>query len=121
REALHDSLGTLLWQEQVALVAHALAGFTLGEGEQMRRALGKKYAGLEVEHWEAKFLAGAAARGVSDEIAWPVFEQIRAFGGYAFPHAHAAAFAVLVYQSAWLKCYFPVEYGTALLNNMPVG
>ncbi|MCC6615324.1 MAG: error-prone DNA polymerase [Anaerolineae bacterium] len=121
KDALADSLGTLLWQEQVALVAHALAGFTLGEGEQMRRSLGKKYAGSEIERWEAKFIAGAAARGVSDEVAHKVFEQIKAFGSYAFPRAHAAAFAVLVYQSAWLKCYFPADYAVACLNNMPVG
>ncbi len=58
---------------------------------------------------------------MSEEIAHQVFEQIKAFGGYAFPHAHAAAFAVLVYQSAWLKCYYPAEYAVALLNNMQVG
>ena len=121
KDALQDSLGVLLWQEQVALVAHALAGFTLGEGEQMRRALGKKYAETEIARWEAKFIRGAIARDVSEEIARKVFEQIKAFGGYAFPHSHAAAFAVLVYQSAWLKCYYPAEYAVALLNNMQVG
>ncbi len=119
--ALHDSLGVLLWQEQVALVAHALAGFSLSEGEEMRRSLGKKYAQAENERWEAKFIAQAVERGVSEEVTHKVFEQIRAFGGYAFPHSHAASYAILVYQSAWLKCYYPVEYAVALLNNMQVG
>src|SRR5664279_84806 len=119
--ALHDSLGVLLWQEQVALVAHALAGFSLGEGEQMRRDLGKAYAKTKIEQWQAKFIAEAIARDVSEEIAQKVWEQITAFGGYAFSHAHAAAFAVLVYQSAYLRCYYPAEYAVALLNNMQVG
>ena len=118
---LKDSLGVLLWQEQVALVAQAIAGFTLGEGEQMRRSLGKSYAQAENTRWEEKFMAGASNNGVSEEIARKVFDQIKAFGGYAFPHAHAASFAATVYKSAWLKRYYPVEYTAALLNNMPVG
>lgn len=118
---LRPSLGTILWQDQVALVAHTLTGLTLGEGEQMRRSLGKSYAVEANQRWEARFLAGAIERGVEETIARAVFEQLKAFAGYAFPFAHAAAFATLVYKSAFLKCYFPVQYGVALLNNMQVG
>jgi len=67
------------------------------------------------------FLAGAQSRGASSAVAGAVFNQLKAFGGYSFPKSHAAAFAVLVYQSAWLKVYYPVAFYTALLNHQPMG
>jgi error-prone DNA polymerase len=118
---LRETLGVILYQEQVLKVAAALAGFTGGQGELLRRALGAKEPGRAVEQLRERFLAGAAGRGVSAEIAGAVFDQLKAFGGYAFAKSHAAAFAVLVYQSAWLKQYHLLPFFTALLNNQPMG
>jgi error-prone DNA polymerase len=118
---LGETLGVILYQEQVLKVAAALAGFSGGQGELLRRALGAKEPGRAVEQLRARFLAGAAERGVPEEVASMVFEQLKAFGGYAFAKSHAAAFAVLVYQSAWLKQYHLLPFFTALLNNQPMG
>ncbi len=121
KSALAETLGVILFQEQVLKVARDLAGFTPGQGEQLRRALGSKRADQTITQLLAAFVAGAQAKGVSASIANAVFEQLRAFGGYAFPKSHAAAFAVIVYQSAWLKCYHPAAFFCALLNNQPMG
>ncbi len=119
--ALAETLGVIIFQEQVLKVARDLAGFAPGQAELLRRAMGKKQAPREIERFREAFLAGAQARGVSLPIAEQVFEQLRAFGGYSFPKSHAASFAVLVYQSAWLKRYHPLAFCTALLNNQPMG
>jgi len=119
--ALEETLGVVLFQEQVLKVAHDLAGFSGGQGEQLRRALGAKRAVDEIERFYSAFIDGALAKGVEQTIAGAVFDTLRAFGGYSFPKSHAAAFAVLVYQSAWLKRYFPQAYYVALLNNQPMG
>ncbi len=119
--ALAETLGVILFQEQVIKVARDLAGFTPGQGEQLRRALGAKRATEEIEKFRAAFLIGAEANGVTAVIAETVFAQLLAFGGYSFAKSHAAAFAVLVYQSAWLKRYHPHAFYAALLNNQPMG
>jgi error-prone DNA polymerase len=119
--ALAETLGVILFQEQVLKVARDLAGFTPGRGEQLRRALGGKRGEQEIERLRATFLDGARAQGVPQPVAETVFTQLKAFGGYSFPKSHAAAFAVLVYQSAWLKRYYPTAFYTALLNNQPMG
>jgi error-prone DNA polymerase len=119
--ALAETLGVILFQEQVLKVARDLAGFTPGQGEQLRRALGSKRATEEIERFRAAFLTGAQTQNVPAEIAATVFDQLLAFGGYSFAKSHAAAFAVLVYQSAWLKKYHTMAFYTALLNNQPMG
>ncbi len=119
--ALKETLGVILFQEQVLKVARDLAGFTPGQGEQLRRALGAKRATEAIDRLRGDFLAGARANGVPPEVAETVFEQLRAFGGYSFAKSHAAAFAVLVYQSAWLKRYHFLPFMAALLNNQPMG
>jgi error-prone DNA polymerase len=119
--ALTETLGVILFQEQVLKVARDLAGFTPGQGEQLRRALASKRATEAIERFRAAFLAGAETKGVPPDVAETVFEQLLAFGGYSFAKSHAAAFAVLVYQSAWLKRYHPAAFYTALLNNQPMG
>lgn len=119
--ALKETLGVILFQEQVLKVARDLAGFTPGQGEQLRRALGAKRATAAIDRLRDDFLAGARANGVPSEIAETVFEQLRAFGGYSFAKSHAASFAVLVYQSAWLKRYHFLPFMAALLNNQPMG
>jgi error-prone DNA polymerase len=121
KPALTETLGVILFQEQVLKVARDLAGFTPGQGEQLRRTLGGKGGGEAVEDFRGVFLEGARARGVPQPVAEAVFAQLKAFGSYSFPKSHAAAFAVLVYQSAWLKCYHPKAFYTALLNNQPMG
>ncbi len=118
--ALAETLGVILFQEQVLKVARDLGQFTAGQGEQLRRALGKNDA-EGIARFQAAFVAGAEANGIAGAVAAEVFGQLKAFGGYSFPKSHAAAFAVLVYQSAWLKCYYPAAFYTALLNNQPMG
>ena len=119
--ALKETLGVILFQEQVLKVARDMAGFTPGQGEQLRRALGAKQATEQLEKFRAAFLAGAAANGVAADVAEAVFRQLLAFGGYSFAKSHASAFAVLVYQSGWLKKYHPRAFYAALLNNQPMG
>src|SRR5262249_26294588 len=104
--ALKETLGVILFQEQVLKVARDLAGFSPGLGEKLRRALGSKDAPEAIEAFRDQFIAGALHKGVSRETAEMVFEKLAAFGGYSFPKSHAAAFAVIVYQSAYLKRYF---------------
>jgi error-prone DNA polymerase len=119
--ALKDTLGVILFQEQVLKVARDLAGFTPGQGEQLRRAVGSGGGTAAIAPFRETFRAGAAARGVPTRVADAVFAQLEAFGGYSFPKSHAAAFAVIVYQSAYLKRYHPAAFLTALLNNQPMG
>ncbi|MCC6567294.1 MAG: error-prone DNA polymerase [Chloroflexi bacterium] len=119
--ALAETLGVVLFQEQVLKVARDLAGFTGGQGELLRRALGSKRAHEQIEKLHDSFIDGAAGLDVTNAVAESVFDALRSFGGYSFPKSHAAAFAVLVYKSAWLKRYRPAEFACALLNNQPMG
>lgn len=119
--ALRETLGVILFQEQVLKVARDLAGFTAGQGELLRRALGRKDAVDAIRQFETDFIAGTLRRGVDEETAQLVFSKLLGFGSYSFPKSHAAAFAVLVYQSAWLRTYHPVAFYVALLNNQPMG
>jgi error-prone DNA polymerase len=100
--ALEETLGVVLFQEQVLKIARDLAGFTPGRGEQLRRALGSKRATEQIDRFHDDFIEGALTKGVDKAVADGVFNTLRAFGSYSFPKSHAAAFAVLVYQSAWL-------------------
>ena len=119
--ALAETLGVILFQEQVLKVARDLAGFTPGEGELLRRALGHKRADEQVEALRTRFLAGAQAKGVPLSVAGQAFDQLKAFGGYSFSKAHAAAFAVISYWSAWLRRYHPAPFFAGLLRNQPMG
>jgi error-prone DNA polymerase len=119
--ALRDTLGVVVFQEQVLKVAQALAGWSGGQGELLRRALGRKDAAQEMSRLRQAFAADATGRGVSPAVAGKVFGQLEAFGSYSFAKSHAAAFAVIVYQSAWLKRYHPIPFYVALLNNQPMG
>ena len=121
KPALEETMGVILFQEQVLKVARDFAGFSAGQGEQLRRALGSKRAGEAIELFHDDFIAGAEKQGVTTEVAETVFDQLRAFGGYSFAKSHAAAFSVIVYQSAWLKHYHFIPFYTALLNNQPMG
>jgi error-prone DNA polymerase len=121
RQVLEKTLGVPLFQEQVMRLAVVAAGFTPGEADQLRRAMGAwRRPGL-IHELREKMLAGMLKNGLSREYAESVFEQIRGFGEYGFPESHAASFALLVYASAWLKLYHPAAFTTALLNSQPMG
>ena len=118
---LADTLGVVVFQDQVLEVAIALAGFTTGEAESLRRAMSRKRSREALEsHWH-RFREGAAGRGVDAETAERVFQKIVAFSEFGFPKSHAAAFAILAYQSAWLHRAYPAEFLCSLLNAQPMG
>ncbi|MFZ2358503.1 MAG: error-prone DNA polymerase [Anaerolineae bacterium] len=119
--ALRDTLGVIVFQEQVLKVAQALAGWSGGQGELLRRALGRKDNQEALARLRQTFVADAAALDVSPATAAQIFSQLEAFGSYSFAKSHAAAFAVIVYQSAWLKRYHPIPFYVALLNHQPMG
>jgi error-prone DNA polymerase len=120
-EALADTLGVIVYQDQVLDVAVALAGFSQGQAESLRRAMSRRRSReAMVAHWHA-FRDGARGRGVEEPVARRVFEKIVAFSEFGFPKAHAAAFGLLAYQSAWLRRHYPAEFLCALLNEQPMG
>ena len=120
-EALGETLGVIIFQDQVLKVCQALAGFTDGQAESLRRAMSRKRSHEAMQsHWVA-FQEGAEARGVDELVARKVFDQVSAFSAFGFPKSHAAAFGLLAYQSAWLRHYHPIEYYVALFNNQPMG
>ena len=121
RGVLEKTLGVPLFQEQAMRLAVEAAGFTPGEADQLRRAMGAwRRPGL-IDQFRTKLIDGMLARGFSAEYAESVFDQIRGFGDYGFPESHAASFALLVYVSAWLKCHYPAALTAALLNSQPMG
>jgi error-prone DNA polymerase len=121
RDCLAETLGVILYQDQVLQVCQALAGFTTGQAEALRRAMSRRRShDLMAGFWD-EFRIGAMARGVPEATAEKVFAQVIAFSEFGFPKSHAAAFGLLAYQSAWLRHYYPVEYYVALFNNQPMG
>ena len=119
--ALSETLGVVVYQDQVLQVCQALAGFTAGQAEALRRAMSRRRSRELMENFWEEFLEGASGRGVADATARKIFEQVVAFSEFGFPKSHAAAFGLLAYQSAWLRHYHAVEYYTALFNNQPMG
>ncbi|MGE3797353.1 MAG: DNA polymerase III subunit alpha, partial [Thermomicrobiales bacterium] len=118
---LEETHGVILYQEQVLQVSMALAGFSAGQADALRRSMTRKRSReAMIQMWD-QFRDGAIARGVSKEVARNVFKKLLGFAAYGFPKAHAVAFAVLAYQSCWLKYYYPAEFTCALLNNQPMG
>lgn len=121
KDALAETLGVIIYQDQVLQVCQALAGFTAGQAEALRRAMSRRRSReLMAGFWE-EFRSGAAELGVTETTARRVFEQVVAFSEFGFPKSHAAAFGLLAYHSAWLRYHYPVEYYTALFNNQPMG
>ena len=120
-ECLEETLGAIIFQEQVLEVAMALAGFSVGEAEGLRRAMSRKRSQDAIEAHRERFFAGAARNGVPEETTELVFSKINGFAAFGFPKSHAAAFALLAYQSAWLRHYYPGEFLCALLNAQPMG
>jgi error-prone DNA polymerase len=118
---LAETLGVVVFQEQVLEVAIALAGFSVGEAEGLRRAMSRRRSRDAIESYRERFYRGAAERGVEPEIAGRVFEKLLGFAAFGFPKSHAAAFGLLAYQSAWLRHHHPAEFLCALLNAQPMG
>jgi len=121
RQVLEKTLGVPLFQEQAMRLAVVAAGFTPGEADQLRRAMGAWRRPGVIDHFHRRLIEGMAAHGLSAEYAQAVFQQIRGFGDYGFPESHAASFALLVYVSAWLKCHYQAAFTAALLNSQPMG
>jgi error-prone DNA polymerase len=119
---LRETLGTIIFQDQVLEVAIAFAGFSPGEAEGLRRAMSRKRSDAAIEAHHKRFVAGAQRmHGVDDETAERVFSMVRGFSGFGFPKAHGAAFGLLAYQSTWLRVHYAPEFLCALLNEQPMG
>jgi DNA polymerase-3 subunit alpha len=115
RPILEETFGVIVYQDQVMELVRALAGFTLGKADILRRAMGKKDA-KAMASMKVEFLAGTSANEVSPAVAEKVWELLLPFAGYAFNKAHAVCYALLSYQTAYLKAHYPVEYMCALLS-----
>jgi error-prone DNA polymerase len=118
---LRDTLGAIVFQEQVIEAAMALSGFGAGEAEGLRRAMSRKRSDAAIQAYHDRFVEGAAGRGVETSIAESVWRQIEGFSGFGFPKAHSAAFGLLAYQSAWLREHRAPEFLCSLLNEQPMG
>ncbi len=121
RSVLHKTLGVPIFQEQAMRLAIVAAGFTPGEADQLRRAMGAWRKTGVIAKFHEKLVNGMIERGYDSEFAERVFKQISGFGEYGFPESHAASFALLVYVSAWIKRYHPAVFAAALINSQPMG
>jgi error-prone DNA polymerase len=119
---LRETLGTIIFQDQVLEVAIAFAGFTPGEAEGLRRAMSRKRSDAAIQAYHARFIAGAQRlHGVDEELGERVFTMVKGFSGFGFPKAHGAAFGLLAYQSTWLRVHYAPEFLCSLLNEQPMG
>ncbi len=115
-EILSETWGVILYQEQVMQIANRLAGFSLGDADLLRRAMGKKKQ-EEMDAQREKFLTGCQARKVPAKKAAKIFDLMAEFAGYGFNKSHSCAYALLAYQTAWLKVHYPVEFMAAMLTS----
>jgi error-prone DNA polymerase len=119
---LRDTLGTIIFQDQVMEVAEAIAGFTPGEAEGLRRAMSRKRSQEMLDRHRGRFVEGAIRHSGADrEVAERVWQKIEGFAGFGFPKAHSAAFGLLAYQSTWLRVHYGPEFLCSLLNEQPMG
>ncbi|MFN2291474.1 MAG: DNA polymerase III subunit alpha [Anaerolineae bacterium] len=119
--ALAETLGVIVFQEQVIRVAMAVAGFAPADADRLRRTLGRSRPGSELEVLRQRFLEGAQVRGLDRDEAEAIFQQVEGFAGFGFCKSHAAAFALVAYQTLYLKAHFPAEFFCGLLNHQPMG
>jgi len=113
---LRETLGVIVYQEQVMQISNVLAGYSLGDADLLRRAMGKKDA-AEMDKQRERFMAGAAANKHPKDTAGKIFDLMAQFAGYGFNKSHSAAYALLAYHTAWLKTHYPVEFMAALLTS----
>ena len=112
---LEESLGVILYQEQVMRISNVLSGFTLNDADNLRKAMGKKKPEV-LAKFKEKFVTGAISNGVEESKAAEIFDLIKYFAGYGFNKSHSAAYALVTYQTAWLKTNYPIQYMAALLT-----
>ncbi len=121
-EVLGETLGTIIFQDQVLEVSIAFAGFSPGEAEGLRRAMSRKRSEAAIQAYHDRFVQGAQRKhGVDAETAERVFAMVKGFSGFGFPKAHGAAFGLLAYQSTWLRVHYTAELLCSLLNEQPMG
>src|SRR5690242_13512947 len=121
REPLHDTLGVVVFQDQVLDVSMAAAGFSVGEAEGLRRAMSRKRSEAAIEAFRPRFVEGCLGNGIDEQTAHAIYDKLVGFSGFGFPKSHASAFALLAYQSSWLRHHYPAEFLCALLNAQPMG
>ncbi|MCM5678777.1 error-prone DNA polymerase [Schlegelella sp. S2-27] len=121
REALGRTLGVPIFQEQVMQLCMLCADFTPGDADRLRRAMAAWKRHGNVKPFHQKIIAGMTKNGYSEEFAEQIFKQVEGFGEYGFPESHAASFALLAYDSSWMKCHEPAAFLAAMLNSQPMG
>jgi len=121
RQVLGKTMGVPLFQEQAMKIAIVGAGFAPEEADRLRRAMATFKRNGDIHLFREKFVAGMVKNGYDRDFATRCFSQIEGFGTYGFPESHAASFALLVYVSAWIKCFYPAVFACALLNSQPMG
>jgi error-prone DNA polymerase len=119
--SLSKTLGIPLFQEQLMQMAIDVAGFTPGEADQLRQAMGSKRSSERMERLRSRLFSGMAERGITGDIANEIFDKLAAFANFGFPESHSVSFAYLVYSSSYLKRYFPAAFCSGLLNAQPMG
>lgn len=118
---LAETMGVVVFQEQVIRIAMALAGFSPGEADMLRRAMSRSRLQEAMKKLQERFVEGARGQGLDPELARGIFERLRGFASYGFCKSHAAAFARTAYESCYLKAHYPAEFYCALLNHQPMG
>ena len=113
---LKETYGVIVYQEQVMAITNQLAGFSLGQADLLRRAMGKKKHD-EMAKQKALFISGGKEKGIAEKLAEKIFDQMAYFAGYGFNKSHSAAYALVTYQTAYLKAHFPTEFMAALLTS----
>ena len=121
RPILEDTLGVILYQEQVMQVAIEVCGYTAVEADIFRKAMGSHRSHAKMQAERPRFIGGAMRTGLTEQQAEELFEKCSAFAEFGFARAHAAAFAKISYDTAWLKRYWPAHYTVGVLNNQPMG
>ena len=121
QQPLRETLGVVVFQDQVLDVAVHLAGFTVGEAEGLRRAMSRKRSLAALEAYRDRFVAGSLGNGVDEATAHMVYDKLIGFSGFGFPKSHSAAFGLLAYQSAWLRHHYAAEFLASLMNAQPMG
>jgi error-prone DNA polymerase len=120
-QCLEKTLGVPLFQEQLMQMAIDVAGFTPGESDRLRQAMGSKRSRARMAAMRDRLYAGMAERGITGEVADDIVHKIEGFADFGFPESHSVSFAYLVYASSWIKLHYPAEFACALLNAQPMG